>query len=547
MIIVWMQYALAIGGCAVVAASALEAMLGSAGRPRRWVWVAALVAAVGVPAAVAVRPVPRAEAAVLPAGRLSAAAVAAPTAASARWTGDRLAMVAWGGASLLLAVVVAAGAWRLRRARREGRVVTLDGEPVTLTRDTGPGALWMGWPRILAPQWVTAIAAEHRALLLRHEREHVRAGDPALLAASIGALVVMPWNAALWVIAARLRTALELDCDARVLAAGADPHAYGELLLTVAAARRAPALAAYLAFASPSSPLERRIRAMSTSTRPLGGWRRSLLPLVVVAATLVACETRRPEPLAPVGSYTIADGRAEAAKAPSNTDSARTALAGEVRRAASAADTAAGGADSDPLVMVYDARGALVRSFRLPARGTTGTPVLDAEYSPAQIATVEVVKNGALLPAEARGGVIRITLKEGAAAGPAASGEARAPSATGASGSVRLRAAVAPQDSLASGTSTTRGAAPGGALRLETRAPAPGDSAGPAGAPTVVVIDATGRELLRREDSTQDMLRNLPVDEAMIERAEVVKRGPLGGRYGTIYLYLKPGATLRPR
>jgi len=566
MIVVWMLYAMAIGGCAVVAALALEAMLGSTGRPRRWVWVAALAVALLVPVAVAVRPVARAEAAIVPAARVVTAAIPLPAAPAATWSADRLAFAAWGAASLLLAVAIAVNAWRLRRARREGRVVELDGEAVTLTRDTGPGALWLGRPRILAPAWVTTIAAERRALLLRHEREHVRAGDPALLAASLAAVVAMPWNAALWIMAARLRTALELDCDARVLAAGADPHAYGELLLTVAAARRAPVLGAYLAFASSRSPLERRIRAMTMSTHSLGGWRRPLLPLVVLVATVVACETRRPEPLAPVTSYTISDGRTQATALPANSDSARRAIAGEVRRATGASAAAGDWDVTDPLVMVYDAQGRLVRSFRLQARGPQGRPVLDTEISPDQIATVEVIKNGTLLPDEARGGLVRITLKMAASGEASGSGAtAAAGGAAGAAGgTMRPRSSVPPEDSLIPGAAEVRlrgplpGSIGGTAGGATSRAGADstltskvgsglGSTSSEAGAPTVVVLDAEGRELLRLQRADKDVLRDLPVDEGMIARAEVWKRGALGGPNGTIFVHLKPGAALKTR
>lgn len=63
----------------------------------------------------------------------------------------------------------------------------------------------------------------------------------------------------------------------------------------------------------------------------------------------------------------------------------------------------------------------------------------------------------------------------------------------------------------------------------------------------MVVLDAQGRELLRLQRAGQDVLRTLPIDEATIERAEVWQRGPLAGPHGTIYVHLKPGATLRNR
>ena len=80
--------------------------------------------------------------------------------------------------------------------------------------------------------------------MLGHEREHGAARDPWLL---LGAAVAV---------------ALEVDCDARELAAGADPARCGQLLLFFAQRSGAIPLAPMLA--AVPSPLERRIIAMHT-------------------------------------------------------------------------------------------------------------------------------------------------------------------------------------------------------------------------------------------------------------------------------------------
>ena len=59
-----------------------------------------------------------------------------------------------------------------------------------------------------------------------------------MLALAQLALLVMPWNLALWWQIRRLRVAVELDCDARVLRSG-DVRFYGDLLLDVARPRQA--------------------------------------------------------------------------------------------------------------------------------------------------------------------------------------------------------------------------------------------------------------------------------------------------------------------
>ena len=55
-----------------------------------------------------------------------------------------------------------------------------------------------------------------------------------LIAAAAWAVALFPWNPALWLIVKRLRLAIEIDCDARVLAGRrSDVRDYGMLLLTV--------------------------------------------------------------------------------------------------------------------------------------------------------------------------------------------------------------------------------------------------------------------------------------------------------------------------
>jgi hypothetical protein len=130
-------------------------------------------------------------------------------------------------------------------------------------------------------------------LMLRHEMEHIRAGDPRTLAVAGTALVLFPWNAALWWLVRRLRTAMELDCDARVIRAVGGPRAYGMVLLAVGERYTVPLpLAASLV--EPRSLLERRIRAMTTP-RP----RRPLLvslPFAAIAVLAVTAASGAPRP-----------------------------------------------------------------------------------------------------------------------------------------------------------------------------------------------------------------------------------------------------------
>src|SRR5690606_38700405 len=131
-----------------------------------------------------------------------------------------------------------------------------------ITQATGPAAIGLRRSAVVVPAWALELDAELRSLLLRHERSHVEAGDPRLLFAGVLLLAAMPWNPVVWLQLLRLRNAIELDCDARVLASGANPRRYGSLLLEVGRRRSAHALV-MATFAEPRIFLEERIRRIA--------------------------------------------------------------------------------------------------------------------------------------------------------------------------------------------------------------------------------------------------------------------------------------------
>lgn len=141
----------------------------------------------------------------------------------------------WVLASLALLAWIAFGLVHWDREARGWEEIELDGVSVHLSAETGPAVLGVLSQRIVLPEWVRALAPEYRRLMLAHECEHVAARDPQRLALALVALTLMPWNPALWWCAARLRRAIEMDCDARVLRLHPSPRAYGHLLLQVAA------------------------------------------------------------------------------------------------------------------------------------------------------------------------------------------------------------------------------------------------------------------------------------------------------------------------
>jgi TonB family protein len=122
---------------------------------------------------------------------------------------------------------------------------------------------------VVLPEWILSLDEPLRAIVLRHEEEHRSARDPHLLFGAALAVALMPWNVALWFQARRLRLAIELDCDARVLRTHPSTERYGLLMLTIAQRRSvAPTLFAPM-LSEPTTQLERRIIAMRTTTRRL--------------------------------------------------------------------------------------------------------------------------------------------------------------------------------------------------------------------------------------------------------------------------------------
>lgn len=144
---------------------------------------------------------------------------------------ERGARLAWAGASGLAALLVAWSLIRLSGERRRWRERTVDGVAVLEAPDLGPAIVGLRAPAIVLPPWVFALSGAEQRLIVLHEHEHRDARDPWLLVTSLLALVLMPWNPGIWIIRRRLQRAIELDCDARVLARGVDAATYAQLLL----------------------------------------------------------------------------------------------------------------------------------------------------------------------------------------------------------------------------------------------------------------------------------------------------------------------------
>lgn len=322
MSLAWVVYCVAVAVLIGLAAWAGESAWRGMGRPVRWHWAAALLGSVVLPVLVwrgwLAHPgwlgwslwggggwttfagaTPFASAAVpsVPApGSTSAwAAVLAALSAALRRPShlDRVLLASWISSSGVMLIVIMASVWRLRRARSGWCPAVVDGVRVLVSPAVGPAVVGVVRSAIVIPAWALGLEPRWRRLMLLHEAEHLRAGDPRLLVAGLCALVLMPWNPVLWWQFRRLRQALELDCDARVLRREPDARSYGLLLLEVG--RRQGAVSLAITGLADSRPfLERRIRMLGNRGMRFGRIRLSVGIVVAAALVLLACEAREP-------------------------------------------------------------------------------------------------------------------------------------------------------------------------------------------------------------------------------------------------------------
>ena len=316
MIALWMVYATAVAALVGSGAALLELASGGYLRQRRWLWMLALALAVAIPVWTIVAPGATATASSTPA---QPTAQALPTSGVAGELGGRLAAlidsvepsslgrfdsalsVAWAIAAALAIAGYGVASWSLAKRRRSWRPGTVNGHAVLLTPAIGPAVVGALRPQIVLPEWTLDLSAEQRALMLEHEHQHVLARDPLLLHAAALLALLMPWNVAAWWLNRRLRLAVELDCDARVLSGGRDARAYGTLLLEVCSRRVRPGALLAPALLERTSSLAKRILAMQPNRGRHPRARIALGATAAVAVMVLACEMPTPEMVAPDG------------------------------------------------------------------------------------------------------------------------------------------------------------------------------------------------------------------------------------------------------
>ncbi|GJG87166.1 hypothetical protein tb265_23470 [Gemmatimonadetes bacterium T265] len=434
MIALAMIYAALVGVLCAAGAWLAERAAHAAGRAARWGWASALAIALALPAAALWQATHDATArggdggvaaerinpASLSGGRTRMRVAEPPrwwcvlralprhVAAPAEWgslDGGLLAvwLVLTAGALARIAAATAA----TRRTSYTWPARAVSGERVRVSDEFGPAVVGAWRAEIVLPRW--ALDDPRLPLMLAHECEHVRAHDARLLAAGAVVAALVPWNPAVWWLVRRLRAAVEVDCDRRVLArcgacgAGdAVTRRYGALLLDVAARPhvRAPALT----LGGTPTLLRRRIEAMSSerSRAP----RRALVPaLAAVAAVAAACEIPKPTGPAPANrvpltSITAADPSAAPAAGPNaSIDAVRSVIAARMPELLAARTNR-----TQIVWVVQRADGTIERVTHADAAGPQRSALRDpgapfgvdrdplAAVDPQQLASVEVLR-----------------------------------------------------------------------------------------------------------------------------------------------------------
>lgn len=319
MMILWLFYSLVVGALIAVAARLAERAALALGRATRYVWVAAMLLMLGASLGslgfrafeqrrVTTVPVAAGEAAAGPASVAwweSLVPVEASTARSSFGTAltqriallterlapfDRTVFVVWALLTTFVGALVLHATLEGRRLLHASEARELKGVRVLVTDGLGPAAVGLGAAVVLLPRWALELEDQLLDLIVRHEREHLEAHDPALLLSGLVFIVLLPWLLPLWWAWQRLRLAIEVDCDARLLRDEQDTRRYAQLLLLMSQRLASPrsAIQPFITVTAPLQPelthLATRIRIM-TEAKGRGALRTVALLIVGVVST----------------------------------------------------------------------------------------------------------------------------------------------------------------------------------------------------------------------------------------------------------------------
>lgn len=299
MILTWMVGSIVFAVLAAIAALAAERALVAAGQSRRWPWLFALAASTIWPLAAGIVFLLRSRVLRLPAAVITAQSRSAVATMAARlpafdptWI-DAIArafIVLWVAASTVLLARLVIGIVRLRRVRTTSAEHDVDGMRVLVTDTLGPAVYGALNPRIVIPRWLLELEPALRALVLAHEHQHRVRGDAAVIVAGALATALVPWNPAIWLMVRRMRLAVELDCDGRVVGPAGDTERYSKLLLLIAQRQSLTGLVPMLA--ESNAHLETRIANMNSPRRSRSYGRAAAFGALAIGIVAIACSNK---------------------------------------------------------------------------------------------------------------------------------------------------------------------------------------------------------------------------------------------------------------
>jgi bla regulator protein blaR1 len=301
-------YVLLVGLLLSAAALAAEFSAKQRGKPRRWIWLATMLASLLLPLIIPnvtvqipdlIKPASSSKSIVL----RDVTSVHVPTAVfdlgmpEVDIRPDSLDLVfhrLWWAISLIVLAGLATSGGLLYWRKRRWAHGHLCGTPVLIAPDVGPAVVGLLRPRIVAPAWLLQESPARQQFVLAHEQSHLDAGDPQLLTFALCLLVAMPWNLPMWWQFHRLRRAIEVDCDARVLHGGGNVSEYCDTLIQVGQ-NQSGYIGAVAAMSESGSFLEQRIRIMLLKPGKWAGVSALAMIIASLGVTVFAAQVVPPD------------------------------------------------------------------------------------------------------------------------------------------------------------------------------------------------------------------------------------------------------------
>ena len=303
----WMLYVVVITLLLSGAALAAERAARLCRARTRWIWAVTIVASLGIPVLIASVSVqvpslltPTVARRVVALRELTSVQVVPLTwvhehtrnvvaARSENWLLQR----SWIAVSVTLLAALALNGACVNWRKRRWKMGTVAGSRVYIARGVGPAVVGLLRSRIVVPEWLLEGPPSRQAIALNHEKAHLAGHDPQLLTVALCLVVLMPWNLPLWWQLHRLRYAIEVDCDARVLETGLDTRLYGEMLIDVSE-RPSAYIGAVAAMSEPRSSLKERITLMVRGPAKSGSLAMVAFGSLALAMVAVAIQVTPP-------------------------------------------------------------------------------------------------------------------------------------------------------------------------------------------------------------------------------------------------------------